>query len=131
MKKDLDFVARLEKAIKTKYGEDAIKNPLSFWNKEKEDLYLSQVSEESEADIKKAEKVEKVEVEGFFVSKKLLNRETNRTCPVCEVYSFDMKDDLYMEKFECCFGCYIEYVHNREDRWNTGWRPKEKADKEN
>ena len=38
MKKDLDFVARLEKAIKTKYGEDAIKNPLSFWSKDKEDL---------------------------------------------------------------------------------------------
>ena len=65
----------------------------------------------------------KVENDGFFVSKKLLNKESQRTCPVCNVYSFDMKDDIYMNKFECCYNCYIQYVDNREERWKTGWRP--------
>jgi hypothetical protein len=67
--------------------------------------------------------VEKVEVNGILVSQKLLSRETNRTCPVCEIYSFDKKDDVYMNKFKCCFGCYIQYVEDREERWKTGWRP--------
>ena len=28
-------------------------------------------------------------------------------------------------KYECCHGCYINYVEGREKRWKTGWRPKE------
>ena len=37
----------------------------------------------------------KVDVNGVLISQKLLNRETNRECPVCSVYSFDKKDDVY------------------------------------
>ena len=59
----------------------------------------------------------------FMCQKKLLNRESNRQCPVCDKYSFDRKDDLYMNKFKCCFDCYIQHVEGREKRWATGWRP--------
>ena len=36
---DLDYVAKLEKAIKKKYGEEAIQNPAKFWNEEKRDPF--------------------------------------------------------------------------------------------
>ena len=34
--------------------------------------------------------------------KRLLNTESNKTCPVCSTYSFDKGDDFYMHKYECC-----------------------------
>ena len=74
------------------------------------------------------EKHEKIEVDGVFVNKKLLTREHNRKCPVCDSYSFSVQDDVYMIKFECCKSCYIRWVEDREERWETGWRPtKEKT----
>ena len=42
MKKDLDYIARLEKAIEEKYGKEAIINPKSNWTDEKEKQYLSE-----------------------------------------------------------------------------------------
>ena len=43
-----------------------------------------------------------------------------------------MKDDLYMNKFECCHTCYIQWVEGREERWESGWRPeKQDASKRN
>jgi hypothetical protein len=71
----------------------------------------------------KKEKVEKVEKDGFLISKKLLIKKSNRTCPICETYSFSAKDDVYMNRYDCCFKCYINYVEDREERWDSGWRP--------
>ena len=34
-KKDLNEIAKIEKAIKKKYGSEAIQNPKANWNKEK------------------------------------------------------------------------------------------------
>ena len=39
---------------------------------------------------------------------------------------FNGQDDLYMNKFECCWECYIKWVEGREERWATGWRPDKK-----
>ena len=36
MKKDLNDIAAIEKAIKQKYGDDAIQNPKKHWDQEKE-----------------------------------------------------------------------------------------------
>ena len=69
------------------------------------------------------EKGEKIEVEGVFVSKKLLNREHKRICPVCEAFSFSIQDNVYMTKFDCCKMCYFKWVEDREERWESGWRP--------
>ena len=71
----------------------------------------------------RGQKKKKVEFNGFLVSKKLLNRDSNRTCDTCNTYSFDSKDDVYVNKYGCCFKCYIQYVEDREERWNAGWRP--------
>ncbi len=119
--KDPNYAAKVEKAIAEKYGEETVQNPKKSWNKEKEKQHLKQLKEfYKERDTKEQEKVNN---KGFLISEKLLNKETNRNCPVCGVYSFHMRDDLYMNKFECCFDCYVQYVEGREERWKTGWRP--------
>ena len=82
--------------------------------------------------LRKAEtSAEKVEHNGFFVSKKLINKESNKACPVCSKYTLNVKDDVCIVKFECCFDCFVKYVDNREERWLSGWRPKtlDKGDK--
>tara|TARA_R110000824_G_scaffold14605_5_gene62116 strand:+ start:4712 stop:5110 length:399 start_codon:yes stop_codon:yes gene_type:complete len=121
--KDPNYVAKLEKAIAEKYGEEAIQNPKSGWTPEKEKEYIEQVKKIQQKKIKKDQDVEKVETNGFFIKKKLLNREEKRNCPVCEEYSLEIRDDVYMIKFDCCFKCYIQYIEDREERWKTGWRP--------
>ena len=120
-----DYVASLEKAISQKYGEDTVDNPKRFWNEDKEKDYIAQSQEEQRKFAKLAESQDKVEQDGFLINKKLLTRDHNRTCPVCSRYSFHPRDDLYMNKFEACFGCYIQYIKDREDRWTSGWRPNE------
>ena len=121
--KDPNYVVKLEKAIAEKYGKEAIQNPKSGWTPEKEKEYIEQVKKIKEKRNQKQDASEKVETNGFLINKKLLNREQKRNCPVCESYSLEMKDDVYMTKFDCCFKCYIQYVEDREERWNTGWRP--------
>jgi len=118
-----EYVAKLERAISQKYGNEAINNPRRFWDDDKEQKYLKQSLEEQRKFAKLAESQDKVEQDGFLINKKLLTRDHNRTCPVCKKYSFHPKDDLYMNKFEACFDCYIHYVEGREERWVTGWRP--------
>ena len=122
-KKDWNKIAKIEQAISKKYGEDAIQNPKANWNDSKEAEYLKQIHEFTKKEYTLAEKNEKVEVNGILIPKKLLNTESYRTCPVCTTYSFDLRDDLYMNKFECCHKCYVEWVEYREDRWQSGWRP--------
>lgn len=121
MKKiELDEVAKLEKAIKEKYGEEAIQNPKGTWNKEKEDKYLEELKAFYKRNIREKDTEE---VAGFLVKNRKSKVTVERTCPVCESYSFSNQDDLYMIKFDCCFNCYIQYIEGREERWKSGWRP--------
>lgn len=118
--KDLNKIAKIEKAIKEKYGDEAIQNPKGNWNKEKEAKYL----EELKAFHERATRQKTTEVVGDIkIKKKKTAHEVKRECPVCGSYSFSGTDDLYMTKFECCFKCYVQYVEGREERWKTGWRP--------
>ena len=120
--KDYNKVAKLENAIKAKYGNDAIKNPASEWNKEKEKDFIRQIKEDAQTE-KQGLESEKEYYNGFFVDKKLLSRESKMDCTVCEKYSFDSKDDVYLNKWQCCFECYVSWVEDREERWKSGWRP--------
>ena len=123
MKKDLNKIAYVEKAIAKKFGKEAIINPKSNWTDEKEEEYLEDLKEFYSRQRKRSDNNEKIEEEGFLLSKNLISKESKRVCPVCEEYSFNMKDDLYMNKFECCWKCYIQWVEDREERWLSGWRP--------
>ena len=122
-KKDWNKLAKFEQAISKRYGPEAVQNPKANWTAEKEQEYLDQIKRLSEKEMQLLEKDEKVELNGILVPKKLLNKESNRTCDVCSVYSFDVRDDVYMNKFDCCWNCYIQWVEGREERWLSGWRP--------
>tara|TARA_R100000152_G_C6726839_1_gene152008 strand:+ start:213 stop:605 length:393 start_codon:yes stop_codon:yes gene_type:complete len=124
VKKDYDYIARLERAIKEKYGDDAIQNPAKFWNKEKEEIYLQQLKESVDKQRESEAELGFKDVGGFLVSRKLLNKETILTCPVCSSKIKTVNDDIYILKFECCEKCYVRFVEGREQRWLSGWRPK-------
>tara|TARA_R110002020_G_scaffold164437_2_gene351169 strand:+ start:4423 stop:4791 length:369 start_codon:yes stop_codon:yes gene_type:complete len=111
--KDPDHLIKVEKAIQEKYGDEAIQNPKNNWDKEKEKDYISQIKEIS----KKQRTKTKVEVDGVLLPEKLFIKESDRTCPSCNIYSFKAKDDLYMSKFSCCFRCYVIKVEGREESW--------------
>jgi len=121
-KKDPNYIVKLENAIKEKYGEEAIQHPKKNWNEEKERQYVEDLKILYERK-QSAGSEDKIEINGVLVDKKLFNKDSNRSCPVCNTYSFSKRDDVYMAKFQCCEGCYIQWVEDREERWKTGWRP--------
>ena len=121
MSKDYDKIAKIEKAKSKKFGRESIVNPKSGWDHEKAKQYLQDLKEFYSEERKETE--DKINEDGFFITRNLINKEINRVCPVCETYSFSGRDDLYMNKFECCESCYIQWVEDREERWRNGWRP--------
>jgi len=123
-----EYIVKLEKAISKKYGQEAINNPRRFWDEDKEKEYITQSQDAQKKFAKLAETKDKVEQDGFLINKKLLNKDTNRVCSVCEKYSFDVGDNLYINKFDCCRKCYVQWVEDRERRWLTGWRPQKEKE---
>jgi len=125
MSKDPNYAIKIEQAISKKYGEGTVQHPKKEWDDKKEKEYLSQIKEfytisEHSSD--------EVEIEGVLISKKLITRESKRSCPVCNTYSFKSNDDVYMSKFDCCEKCYIQWIEGREERWKKGWRPNNETD---
>ena len=120
--KDPNYVIKVEQAIAEKYGVETVQHPKKDWNEEKEREYLEQQKQLYYKEIQE-EDIDKVEVNGVFIPKKLIKKNSNRSCPVCNTYSFKSNDDVYMSKFNCCFKCYIKWVEGREERWKKGWRP--------
>ena len=119
MKKDLNYIAKVEQAIAKKYGEEAIQTPRSTWTQEKEQSYLEEIKEIHKQELQNKTSDEKIQANGFFVSKKLLTNKEDRTCPTCFVYSFEQKDDVYMNKYDCCYHCYLKFVEGKEERWQN------------
>ena len=126
MSEDYNKIAKLEQEIKKKYGADAIKNPLSSWDQSKEKEYIDQIKEVSSRE-KSQGSTEKEYYNGFLMDKKLFNRDNKTDCPVCGQYSFSVRNDVYLNKWDCCRGCFIRWVEGREERWKTGWRPEGEA----
>lgn len=123
--KDLNKIAAIEKAIAEKYGEETVMHPHASWDEEKEKEYLQQMKKLYRKTKKNETWQDKVEVNGIKVTKKLLNRESLKTCPVCGNFPKKSMDDVCLIKFDCCNSCYIKYVEDREERWLNGWRPHE------
>ena len=120
MSKDPNYAIKVEKAIAEKYGKEAVVNPKSQWDDNKEKQYLEELKSNYRHDKSESEKED---LDGVLISKELLNRESKRSCPTCNTYSFKSVDDLYMTKFGCCNKCYIQWIEGREERWKSGWRP--------
>tara|TARA_Y100000361_G_scaffold99912_1_gene89715 strand:- start:1137 stop:1529 length:393 start_codon:yes stop_codon:yes gene_type:complete len=125
MSDKLNKIAQYEVAISKKYGKEAIQHPKALWDDEKEKDYQEQIRDLYQKERRQEEKNEKLEIDGILISKKLFSKNSSRNCPVCDAYSFNLKDDVYMAKFDCCFKCYIQWVEGREGRWEEGWRPGE------
>jgi len=121
---DLDYIAGLEKAIKSKYGDEAIENPAKHWDKEKEKDYIQQLEEFVQKQKKSEQEHDVKNVDGVLVSHKLLNKEGILICSTCNGKLKTINDDIYFTKFDCCEKCYIKYIEDREKRWLDGWRPK-------
>lgn len=122
---DLDEVANLERAISRKWGDESVQNPRSFWNENKEEVFKEQLQELNKKELNSYDKETKIEQDGFLVTEKLITRGKLfiDKCPICLKQSTTARDDVYIKKFDCCFGCYVQWVEGREDRWKTGWRP--------
>jgi len=126
MSKDkLNHIAAVEQAISKKYGDETVQNPKANWDENKEKEYLQQMKEFYQKTQQIEESQEKVDVNGIKISKKLLNRDAIRSCPICSSFARRSMDDVCLVKFDCCFNCYIQYVEDREERWLKGWRPNE------
>jgi hypothetical protein len=110
-------IIHYEKAIAEKYGDETVQNPRNNWDEKKEEEYINQLKKIAKLERETRSRDDLVEHNGVLISKKLLTRREERTCPSCEVYSFSARDDLYMNKFKCCFKCYVKYVEGREDKW--------------
>jgi len=123
LEKDLNYIASMEKAISKRYGDEAIQNPKNDWTKEKEKDYVEQIKSRAKKLQEIEEQSEKIEVKGFFMAKKLLNREIKINCSNCQNRLKTVRDDIYMNKFDCCEKCYVNYIEGREERWLEGWRP--------
>lgn len=120
MKKDLNYIAGLEKVIKKKYGDEAIINPRSGWSDEKEQDYANQVKalHESESPDESFE-----DLNGVLIHKKLIKERKRKQCCTCSEKIKNLDDDTCYTKYQTCFKCYINYIEGREQRWLQGWRP--------
>jgi len=123
MSKTQNEIVAIEKAISKKYGDEAIQNPKSNWNPEKEKEYLKQMKALYTKVRHNEEQQEKVDINGIKVSKKLLNRDPLKGCTVCGSFPQKSMDDVCLLKFDCCSKCHLQYVEGREERWLKGWRP--------
>ena len=125
MKKDLNYIAAVEKAISEKYGKEATNNFRYRWSPLLEQEYLRQLRDASlKRNNKRPQEVETID-ENTIVPKRSSRYKSERSCPVCKTYSFSGRDDLYMNRYECCYRCYVDFVAPDEEKWKQGERPTE------
>lgn len=113
--KDLNYIQALEKAVKEKYGDLATQNPKQFWDEVKEKEYLHQQKEFLNKKYLSEQTREKVEVEGVLLPKKLINKTIEKECSICKKYSFNKRDDLYLNKFKACYRCYLCELEDKKN----------------
>ena len=66
--KDFDHIARVEKAIAEKYGDEAVSNPRANWSEEREKEYIEQMQELYSKQKKNDHSGEKIDINGIKVS---------------------------------------------------------------
>lgn len=110
MSNKYDYIASVEKAVAEKYGKKTVQDFRNDWTEDKEREYLNQLKEANQTRFKQRDT-------------KSQAQKKSRQCPVCKTYSFSSKDDLYMNRFRCCYMCFSDFIEHEEERWNEGWRP--------
>jgi hypothetical protein len=122
-KHDLNYIAALEKAIAEKYGKDAVQDFRNTWEEDREKEYLNQLKDLQSKLDRTNENYEELVLGDVKIKKRRDDKKEDRTCPVCKTYSFSRRDDLYMNRFKCCYNCYTDFIEYREEAWNNGERP--------
>jgi hypothetical protein len=107
--KDPDFALKLEAAIVEKYGPETVVHPKKNWNLEKEKKYL----EDLKSFYKDYEHVDRIEHNGFLISKKLFSNSYSKICLSCGNYCPSIRDRMHFIKFNCCFKCHLNNVEGR------------------
>jgi len=110
----LEQISHIERAISNKYGLETLQHPSYAWNSEKEKSYQKHIKILSEKEHKSQKNNEIIEISGFLIQKKLI-KNSNRICPKCKSFSFKIKDDVYMNKYGCCYKCYIIFFEGRNN----------------
>ena len=122
-RKDPNTIAAVEKAIAEKYGKDTVQDFRNEWEEGKEKDYLNQLREMRIKSDQLSKEQDEITVGDIKITKRRARQKQDRTCPVCKTYSFSRKDDLYMNRFKCCYDCYIDFIEYREEAWKNGERP--------
>ena len=104
-KKDLNEIAKIEKAISEKYGKEAIINPKSKWDDEKEAQFSK--------DIKKF--YNKIYKNKDYKKRSLEN--IHPPCSMCgkDFYFMNLNDEIKYYKYGVCSNCYIEHLQGRHN----------------
>ena len=122
-KKDPNYLAAVEKAITEKYGKDTVQDFRNQWQEDKEKDYLKQLIRLTKKNDNLSTTKEEFVVGDIKINKRRSKQKQDRTCPVCKTYSFSSRDDLYMNRFGCCWRCHIDFVQGNEEEWLAGKRP--------
>ena len=122
-RKDPNIIAAIEKAIAEKYGKDTVQDFRNEWEEDKEKEYLNQLKEMRVRRDKFSTSKEEITVGDVKIKKRPDRQKEDRSCPVCKTYSFSRRDDLYMNRFKCCYDCYVDFIEYREEAWKSGERP--------
>ena len=118
-----DYQAKLEKALKKKYGDDLLK-PCELKEDFFEDLEI-QEQRLYDKEYHNASARERFENRnGYLINKRLVRKEISN-CPYCNRYKihFTLEDDYKLSKYGCCDKCFDRHIEGREKRWLDGWRP--------
>lgn len=111
----LETIQKIEKQIKEQFGKEALVDPNEFLDDEFQKKFEVQLKERAEKIIEENLESEMVEQNGFLISKRLITRErTNRVCAKCKIFSFNLRDDVYMLKYNCCMDCFILHIEGRK-----------------
>jgi hypothetical protein len=122
-KKDYNYIAAVEKAIAEKYGKTCVQDFRSSWEPDKEKEYLQQLAERNKEQQTKKRSTTKNLAPDVEIKQGREKNCSDRVCPVCKTYSFSSRDDLYMNRFGCCWRCHIDFVQGNEAEWLAGKRP--------
>ena len=109
-------LAAFEEAIEKKYGEDAVLDPSLLWSTEKEKEYLKQVK-----DVEKFYRQQPfenyIDQGGFILKEKLINKKSFKNCSLCKEQAYKTIDEVYMNKYDSCYICFVLKIENREEKW--------------
>ena len=102
MKKDLNEVAKIEQAIENRWGKEAVENPASHWDDQKEKDYLDQLKEQTTKQEKSSVTKEK---DGILITSKLFIDRKADKCPVCFDFRMSNIDKVLIKKKCHCQRC--------------------------